>query len=680
MEKKQIFGIRKFKTGVASVAIASIMFGVNISNVDAAENVTVSEESVINELVTIPEEIETKPEEVAVMSASPEISDDSEKETIHEVVSNTIITEPVNIIIEDETKDIKIVLEERTEEIDFDTEYVDTPDLYASEEEVKTEGVKGQRTIVEEITYVNGKETNRIEKSNVVTTNPINEIIYRGTYYVEYKNTIEVVSIATDKETYGPEDIITVTLTAKSEGEMKNAILDFLGDSYRSISVNIDTFSLDMDGFYVGKGTTVVPTTTVNGTYTLQAMIAQDMNDNFTSFGMKPESVPSIDLSLEIINAVEKKENTIKVLEVILDKEVYKPNEDINYEVLISSTNQIKNVNLGFRGYGNEFDSPSALHGMPINVFEVDVNGNYIGRGSIPIPLSMISTSFSLSYLHAIDIFDNIVTIAVGPYDDIYPDFEYPYFKIDLSSDIITEVRNEVTNNVLPFEIVYMYNPEMKYGTQNILSEGVNGVLSITEEVTYIDGIEVSRKKLEEVINANPVNRVIEIGIDSLPIQQETRTEEIAFEIKYIDDPELPIGKEIILTKGSIGVVTIIEDVYYLDGEEIYRVINSEEVTTASSAQVISKGTKAINSEDELEDDELPADKEPNETESSNSGDTSLPNPDEVEVDEVEVTQSGVSTLPNTGEKENFALFGLGFLSILTGFGLISSGKKKKSE
>lgn len=68
-----------------------------------------------------------------------------------------------------------------TAEIPFETEYVDDPNLAIGNEEVITEGVTGVLTSVYKDTYVNDKRTTFERISSSVTTDPVTEVIKRGT-------------------------------------------------------------------------------------------------------------------------------------------------------------------------------------------------------------------------------------------------------------------------------------------------------------------------------------------------------------------------------------------------------------------------------------------------------------------------------------------------------------------
>ena len=53
--------------------------------------------------------------------------------------------------------------------------------MLKGEEEVTQEGVDGELTIIETVTFTDGHETDRVEKSREVTTEAIDEIIDYGT-------------------------------------------------------------------------------------------------------------------------------------------------------------------------------------------------------------------------------------------------------------------------------------------------------------------------------------------------------------------------------------------------------------------------------------------------------------------------------------------------------------------
>ena len=108
------------------------------------------------------------------------------KETGREVKSNTITTPAVDEIVEVGTKKVVAPVvttkeETKTEEVAFQTKEVTNPDLPEGSRQVKTAGKKGVRTIVYTVTYTDGVETGRVEKSNTITTPAVDEVVEVGT-------------------------------------------------------------------------------------------------------------------------------------------------------------------------------------------------------------------------------------------------------------------------------------------------------------------------------------------------------------------------------------------------------------------------------------------------------------------------------------------------------------------
>ena len=110
-------------------------------------------------------------------------------------VSNKVTTAPVTEIIAVGTKvesttipsegapslvQVKPELEVTTEAVAYDTIHQDDPDLLKGQTSVIQAGVAGERTILTEVTKVDGKETRKVV-SNEVTTSPVSEIIAVGT-------------------------------------------------------------------------------------------------------------------------------------------------------------------------------------------------------------------------------------------------------------------------------------------------------------------------------------------------------------------------------------------------------------------------------------------------------------------------------------------------------------------
>lgn len=68
-----------------------------------------------------------------------------------------------------------------TEPITYTSSTVDDPNLAQGTTQTRTAGANGVRTFTYEVTLTDGVETARKEVSNVITTQPVNEVIAHGT-------------------------------------------------------------------------------------------------------------------------------------------------------------------------------------------------------------------------------------------------------------------------------------------------------------------------------------------------------------------------------------------------------------------------------------------------------------------------------------------------------------------
>ncbi|HEM6559319.1 G5 domain-containing protein [Streptococcus suis] len=105
-------------------------------------------------------------------------------ETGRVVKSDTVTTPAVNKVIKVGTKKAPIITTKDVTtvvEFDFAETRIADATLEEGKEVITTQGVKGERTIIEMITYMDGVEINRVEKSNTITKAPVTQVVTYGT-------------------------------------------------------------------------------------------------------------------------------------------------------------------------------------------------------------------------------------------------------------------------------------------------------------------------------------------------------------------------------------------------------------------------------------------------------------------------------------------------------------------
>ncbi|WP_186821133.1 G5 domain-containing protein, partial [Streptococcus sp. HMSC077F03] len=76
---------------------------------------------------------------------------------------------------------------------------------------------------------------------------------------------------------------------------------------------------------------------------------------------------------------------------------------------------------------------------------------------------------------------------------------------------------------------------------------GKKGVRTIVETVTYTDGVETGRVEKSNTITTPAVDEIVEVGTKKVvaPVvttKEETKTEDVAFQVKEVKNADLPEG------------------------------------------------------------------------------------------------------------------------------------------
>lgn len=99
--------------------------------------------------------------------------------------------------------------------------------------------------------------------------------------------------------------------------------------------------------------------------------------------------------------------------------------------------------------------------------------------------------------------------------------YEYDLIDCDLEAEItegmeinITRVNYQLraSTSEIPYETVYIDNSNMAIGTENVVTQGENGVRTYVVKEKYIDGVLSGKEMTEDNIEKEPVTMVIERG------------------------------------------------------------------------------------------------------------------------------------------------------------------------
>ena len=99
---------------------------------------------------------------------------------------------------------------------------------------------------------------------------------------------------------------------------------------------------------------------------------------------------------------------------------------------------------------------------------------------------------------------DENSTVSVALDTPLYDGMEIAITRTILSTETYTKA--------IPYETTYYEDDTLPIGTQAVISEGRNGEMICTAEVTYRNGVETNRNVIKQILNRQATPRIIAIG------------------------------------------------------------------------------------------------------------------------------------------------------------------------
>ena len=163
----------------------------------------------------------------------------------------------------------------------------------------------------------------------------------------------------------------------------------------------------------------------------------------------------------------------------------------------------------------------------------------------------------------------------------------------------VVTTKEETKTEEVAFQTKEVTNPNLPEGSRQVKAVGKKGVRTIVYTVTYTDGVETGREVKSNTITTPAVDEVVEVGTKKVvaPVvttKEETKTEEVAFQVKEVQNADLPEGSRQVKAVGKKGVRTIVYTVTYTDGVETGRVEKSSTITTPAVDEIVEVGTKKV--------------------------------------------------------------------------------------
>ncbi|MCY7111178.1 G5 domain-containing protein, partial [Streptococcus oralis] len=231
----------------------------------------------------------------------------------------------------------------------------------------------------------------------------------------------------------------------------------------------------------------------------------------------------------------------------------------------------------------------------------------------------------------------------------------------------VVTTKEETKTEEVAFQTKEVTNPDLPEGSRQVKTAGQKGVRTIVETVTYTDGIETGRVEKSNTITTPAVDEVVEVGtkkvvapvvttevvVPVVTTKEETKTEDVAFQVKEVKNEDLPEGSRQVKAAGKKGVRTIVYTVTYTDGVETGRVEKSSTITTPAVDEIVEVGTKKVAST----------------TTNGNKNDTATTGNQAESTKKEETASQDQQVLPSTGTASTSLLSMIGlFIAGLVGF------------
>ncbi|MDU0953540.1 MAG: G5 domain-containing protein, partial [Streptococcus oralis] len=477
-----------------------------------------------------------------------------------------------------------------TEEIPYASRTENNADLAEGTRNVKQAGVKGTKTITWDITLTDGKETARTKKSEKVTKEPVEEIIEVGTKKtgVETKETVTVEEKVAFKEETKVDPALDKGQTRVEEGEegidevtYEVTKVDGVEKSRKEVSRKTKKAAKNKITYTGSKA--VVTTKEVTKTEEV-AFRTREVENALLAEGVrrvKTAGQKGVRTIVETVTYTDGKEtgrevksNTIttpavdEVVEVGTKKAaVVTTKEETKTEEVAFQTKEVTNPDLP---EGSRQVKTAGKKGVRTIVETVTyTDGKETGR---EVKSNTITTP-------AVD-----EVVEVGTKKVVAP---------------VVTTKEETKTEDVAFQVKEVKNADLPEGSRQVKAAGKKGVRTIVYTVTYTDGVETGREVKSNTITTPAVDEIVEVGTKKVvaPVvttKEETKTEEVAFQVKEVQNADLPEGSRQVKTAGKKGVRTIVYTVTYTDGVETGRVEKSRTITTPAVDEIVEVGTKKV--------------------------------------------------------------------------------------
>ena len=429
-------------------------------------------------------------------------------ETGREVKSNTITTPAVDEVVEVGTKKAAVVTtkeETKTEEVAFQTKEVTNSDLPEGSRRVKTAGKKGVRTIVETVTYTDGVETGRVEKSNTITTPAVDEVVEVGTKKV-------VAPVVTTKEETKTEEVAfqtkEVTNPELPEG---TRVVKISGQKGVRTIVETVTYTDGVETARTKKSEEVTKEpedeiievgTKKTGVETKETVTVEEK----VAFTEETKVDPALDKGKTRVEEGEEGKDEV-TYEVTRVDGVEKSRKEVSRKTKKAAKNQVT-----YTGAKAVVTTEEETKTEEVAFQTKEVTNSELSEGTRVVKTAgkkgVRTIVYTVTYTDGVETGREVKsnTITTPAVDEIV---EVGTKKV--VAPVVT-TKEETKTEEVAFQTKEVTNSELPEGTRVVKTAGKKGVRTIIYTVTYTDGVETGRVEKSNTITTPAVDEIVEVG------------------------------------------------------------------------------------------------------------------------------------------------------------------------
>ena len=501
-----------------------------------------------------------------------------------EILSD-VTSQPIAEIIAIGTKKqeqdkITTEVEQSIIDVQFDTEYVDDPNLPLGQEQVQSQGVEGQKTVTTTYTLINGVRQANPTVSEEITKQPISQIVARGTKVIEEK---------TDTETRTeeiPYDIVVRETDSLYLGEEQVRVEGTVG------SKEITTTYKTIDGVRQPNPTVTEKVLTepvakqvLKGTKPVEGT---EVDKRTEEIAFETQEIPSADLyvgeeRVQVEGKVGSKEITTTYQTI---KGVRQPNPAVTEKVLTEPV--AKQVLKGTKPVeGTEVDK--RREEIAFATKEIPSADLYVGEERVQVEGKVGSKEITTTYQTIKGVRQSNPTVTEKVLTE-------PVAKQVLKGTKPVEgIEVDKRTEEIVFETKEISSADLYVGEERVQVEGKVGSKEITTTYQTIKGVRQPNPTVTEKVLIEPVAKQVLKG--TKPVEDtevDKRREEIAYETKEILSADLYVGEERVQVEGKVGSKEITTTYQTIKGVRQPNPTVTEKILVEPIAREILRGTKPV--------------------------------------------------------------------------------------